>query len=303
MSFVAVAVAGAAVIGAGAAMYSSSQQANAAREGAQTQSESADAALQLQWEQYQQQRADLAPWRETGGRALGQLERLARQGPPRFGAFRGPAPLQLGAYQFTPPTAEDMQRDPGYQFRLQEGQKALERSAAARGGLLSGGFAKGLERYAQDVGSQEYGNVYQRALGENQLRYGRALGQNQSAYDRALQAYQTNYNAQMGQWQQRLAPWQTLAGFGGSAAQQTAQLGGHYAQNAGDLLTGQGAALAAGQMGAANAWAQGLGSASQTLGQGLGGLGMYMGMRQPQYPSTPPYAGAGNTQPYDPWAW
>ncbi len=52
--------------------------------------------------------------------------------------------------------------DPGYGFRIGEGQRALERSAAARGGLLSGGFGRKLTRYAQDYASNEYTNVYNR---------------------------------------------------------------------------------------------------------------------------------------------
>jgi hypothetical protein len=52
--------------------------------------------------------------------------------------------------------------DPGYEFRLGEGMKALERGAAARGGLLSGGFARKALRVAQDYASNEYQNVYNR---------------------------------------------------------------------------------------------------------------------------------------------
>jgi len=52
--------------------------------------------------------------------------------------------------------------DPGYAFRLGEGTKALERSAAARGGLLSGGTGKALTRYGQEFGSQEFQNAYNR---------------------------------------------------------------------------------------------------------------------------------------------
>lgn len=54
------------------------------------------------------------------------------------------------------------QADPGYEFRINEGMKALERGAAARGGLLSGGFARKSLRYAQDYASNEYQNVYNR---------------------------------------------------------------------------------------------------------------------------------------------
>lgn len=297
MSFLAVGVAGAVAVAGTVA--STAIQAGAAKKSAETQAESADQAIALQREQFQQQREDIGPWREAGVRGLGQFERLARQGPPRVDPFTAPRTLDPSRFAFTPPTAEDLARDPSYQFRLAEGQKALERSAAARGGLLGGGFARALERYAQDVASTEYGNVYAREMGENQLRYGRALTQNETAMARALQQYQTRYNVGMGQWQNRMAPWQALAGFGQTAATNMAQLGGEYANQAGNLLTGQGAALAAGQMGAANAWSQGLGSLSGIAQQGLSNY--YLG-RQMQ-PPPPPTAGGyrQSSTPYDPW--
>ena len=55
--------------------------------------------------------------------------------------------------------------DPGYEFRIGEGGRALERGAAASGGLLSGGFARKMTRYAQDYASNEYTNVYNRIAG------------------------------------------------------------------------------------------------------------------------------------------
>ena len=89
MSFLAVGVsAGVAVAGT---VASSAIQAGAAKKAGKQQAKSADAALELQREQYEQQRADLAPWRSAGGRALGQLERLAQQGPPRMNPWRAPA--------------------------------------------------------------------------------------------------------------------------------------------------------------------------------------------------------------------
>ena len=97
--------------------------------------------------------------------------------------------------------------DPGYNFRIGEGQRALERGAAARGGLLSGGFGRKLTRYAQDYASNEYTNVYNRisniaglgqvagqASGEAALYAGRQMGNaaqagaNASAYGRQGQA-------------------------------------------------------------------------------------------------------------------
>lgn len=95
--------------------------------------------------------------------------------------------------------------DPGYGFRMAEGEKALERSAAARGGLVSGRTGKELLRYGQDFASNEYSK----------------------AFDRYNLNRTTKYNFLAGP-----------AGLGQTAAQQTAQLGMGYANNYADLLTG-----------------------------------------------------------------
>jgi hypothetical protein len=74
------------------------------------------------------------------------------------------APDYVAPAPFAAPTAADMGQDPGYQFRLSEGQKALERSGAARGVTNTGGNMKGLLDYGQQAASQEYGKVYDRNL-------------------------------------------------------------------------------------------------------------------------------------------
>jgi hypothetical protein len=58
---------------------------------------------------------------------------------------------------------------PGFQFRISEGQKALERSAAARGTLLTGGTLKAITRYGQDFASNEYNNRYNQLYGLSNL--------------------------------------------------------------------------------------------------------------------------------------
>jgi hypothetical protein len=155
----------------------------------------------------------------------------------------------------------DVTQDPSYQFRLQEGQKALERSAAAKGTLLTGGTAKALARYGQDYASTEYGNVYNRALGENTEAYRRLFGE------------------QVNRGNQLLG----LAQLGSGAAGQQANLGSAYgaqasnilnsqATNLSDLVTGAGNARAAGTLAQGNAWAQGLGGATNA---GMNALQMY----------------------------
>ena len=67
-------------------------------------------------------------------------------------------------------TQADYQADPGYAFRISEGQKALDRQAAARGGLISGGALKAAQRYGQEMGSQEYSNAYNRFRDTQGLR-------------------------------------------------------------------------------------------------------------------------------------
>ena len=115
---------------------------SAAKSAASTQAAAADRAAELQNQQYQQTREDLAPYRAAGQTALNALTPLATN-YQKFG---------MGQFQ----------QDPGYAFRLSEGQKALDRQAAARGGLISGGALKAAQRYGQDMGSQEYMNAFNR---------------------------------------------------------------------------------------------------------------------------------------------
>jgi hypothetical protein len=96
---------------------------------------------------------------DNAGGPLGDIARVAgkeagRQYDEAVGQGNVPQLADYPAYSF--------KGDPGYQFRMDEGMKALERGAAARGGLLSGGFARKSLRYAQDYASNEYQNVYNR---------------------------------------------------------------------------------------------------------------------------------------------
>lgn len=178
---------------------------SSARSAASTQADAAGRAADLQYQMFKEQQALQEPWRKAGETALNKLIPAATEYTP------------FGIAQF--------QQDPGYAFRLGEGQKALERSAAARGGLLSGAAGKALTRYGQEMGSQEYQNAFNR--------------------------YQAERAA-------RLQPLQSLAGVGQTAAQQLGGAAGTYGTNVGNLMTGAGAAQAAGQIGAANALTGGL---------------------------------------------
>jgi hypothetical protein len=115
--------------------------------------------------------------------------------------------------------------DPGYQFRLKEGMKALENSASARGNLLSGGTLKGIQRYGQDMASTEYQNAFNRYQAE---RAG------------------------------TLNPYQSLAGQGQTTANTIGNLGMNYANQAGEAYQGAANARASGYVGQANALNQGI---------------------------------------------
>ena len=125
-----------------------------------------------------------------------------------------------------------LQRAPGYQFRLGESLKALERSAANRGTLLTGGTLKALSRFAQDYASNEYDKRAQQLQGVAGMGYN-AVGQQ--------------------------------AGLGSAYGAQAGGLLGQQAQGVGDLLTQQGNAAAQGTVSAADAWQQGLGGAANAL--------------------------------------
>jgi hypothetical protein len=206
MTWVATAIVGSAVVGA-----------STAKSAAKTQAAAAGQAADIQQQQYEQTRADQAPYREAGYKALAELQRTAGNVPNAF---------KFGA--------GDYQADPGYAFRLAEGQKALDRQAAARGGLISGGALRAAQRYGQEMGSQEFGNAYNRAL---------------TGYNTGVASENQLYNRQAG-----------LAGIGQTSTNLVGQASQNYATNVGNLMTGAGAAQAAGQVGMANALTGGLGT-------------------------------------------
>ena len=94
--------------------------------------------------------------------------------------------------RFAAPSYEQAMQDPGYQFRLQQGQQALENAAAAKGMLRTGGTMKGLLDYNQASASQEYDKSYGRALGEYRLGYGQEVEANREKYAREAQKFGMN---------------------------------------------------------------------------------------------------------------
>lgn len=127
-----------------------SKQLKAADRAADTSAAVSREATDLQRQMYYEGVARQQPWLQAGQIALNKLI-------PEATNYQN-----FGMEQF--------KQDPGYAFRISEGMKALERSAAARGGLLSGAAMKGIQRYGQDMASQEYMNAFNRYQVEREAR-------------------------------------------------------------------------------------------------------------------------------------
>lgn len=128
----------------------------------------------------------------------------------------------------------DFQSDPGYQFRQSEGEKGLQRAASAQGGIGSGKFLKDAMNFNQGLASQDYG----------------------AAFDR-FNVGQTNiFN--------RLA---SASGIGQTAANQTGAAASNFGSQIGSNIMGAGNALAAGQVGSANAFNNAVGQGSSMYQQ------------------------------------
>lgn len=238
----AIASVGDAVIGANASKYAADQQAQSAKYG-----------IDVQNSQFNKTQENEAPWLAAGRTALDQLTAGTAPGgslvTPFGETYQTPAAFD-GGPAFTAPTLDNT-NDPGYAFRLQQGQQAIERGAAASGGAFSGGTLKALTRYGQDYASNEYGNVYNRALQGYQTNFADRLNAYNTNTATGLQGYQTRFNAyqtNQGNQYNRLA---ALSGTGQTAVGQLAQAGQANANAVSDLATQAGNARAAGALGIA----------------------------------------------------
>lgn len=194
--------AGTAYLGQQANKQAAQQTANAIARGADTTAASTAAALQYLREGRDQARTDLAPYREGGAADYSALRSL------------------IGT---------NYQQSPGYQFAFDEGQRAIDRGASARGMLGSGARARELVRYGTGMAQQDYGNWLSR-----------------------LQGLASAGQAATGQGA-------TLAAATGGQQASTAQQGGSALSN---LLVQGGQAQAQGTVGQANALLGGVNTAA-----------------------------------------
>jgi len=226
MSGVATAIVGGAVVGG----YLTSQ---ASKSAAQTQADAANRATDAQAAALERQLELQKPFTTAGTTAVNQLSKMTQPGGAATKEFAY-APFSYNQYT-----------DPGTQFRVQQGLNAMNATAAARGGLISGNALKAGQDYGQAQGSQEYGAAFNRYL------------QN---YANAQNTFQMNRN-------NLLDPLKFLTNIGQAGASNQAANVGSFGSSQAANITGAANAQAAGQIGSANAYAN-------AIGQGIGGYQM-----------------------------
>lgn len=191
-----------------------------------------DQTLGLQREMFNKQIENLSSYKEAG--EVGQtrlLELLGLGGDAKAPGF-GSATTAFKVPGFDPKTlfqefnAAEMEKDPGYAFRVGEGQKAIERSTAARGGLQSGAALKAAAEYGQSMGSQEYGNAYNRFMANKAFQ--------SQEFGNAFNRFTTERGNQ-------LAPLVSLQGVGQAAAAGQANAAGNLASGGSQAIQGAGA--------------------------------------------------------------
>jgi len=222
------AIIGSAVIGAGASYMGGKAQAKATSAASQTTAAAQTYATNIQKKQFEQTRQDQEPWRIAGEKALRVI-----QDTPDF--------------EFTAENFEQF-KDPAFDFRMEEGINALDRSAASRGRLFSGAQAKAVTRYGSNLASEEYTNAFNRAL--------------------------TTRNV-------NLAKEQSLAGIGQSATNVVSQAGERTAANIGNIATQGAQQQANSAVSGGNALANAYGNVAQSANQGIGNYLLFQRSQQP----------------------
>ena len=250
-------VAAAIGVSAVAGLAGSVMQSDAASSAADAQAQAAANSTALQKQMFDKQVELQAPFRTGGLTAQNQLLTLLGLNPGTTTADGSALPAGLNVNTSSPDfgkyakdfSMSDFQADPGYAFRLDQGNKALNAAAAARGGMISGNALTAAQNYGQQAGSQEYQNAYNR--------------------------YQTNRANQ-------LQPLQSLMGIGQTSTNALTNAAGAYGTAAGNNALAAGNAQAAGMIGGANAWAGGLNNLGKAFNTGIysgafGGSGGFSG--------------------------
>lgn len=212
-----------------------------------------DAAIRAQMAQQEAEAAQ----REAAARADPAFGSLAQQFE-----FERYTPEQYTPAEKFSYTGEDLYNDPSYKFRLEQGQRALDRQGAAAGRFLSGGQLQASSNYNQDAASQEFQNAYARAantFGTNETNRFNAFSTNETNRANAFRGNEANrFNAYQANFTNTVNPLLSLAGSGQVAAQSLGNAGQQTATLLGNNLMGAANASGAAGIAGANAINQGL---------------------------------------------
>lgn len=256
MTWVAVAVAGSAVVGAYASNQASKTQADAANRAADIQTQ--------QWQASQQQQQ---PYRTSGYAGLNYMAGMLPGESPTYdmqGNYAGQtqgsgyllqAPEEyrwMPEYEKFGPAQLTENLAPGYAFRLKQGQGQVGAMSNLSGGTMSGNTLRGLQDYTQNFASNEYGNALKQYMDQYALGINSHIAQSAQSFNQS-QTGQTNiYN--------RLA---SLAGLGQTSLGQTTGPGVISAGQVGQNVVNAGTAQASGTVGVANALTGGANTLAQ----------------------------------------
>ena len=261
------------------------QQAGNAQQGMQNAVGTANTTL---GNVFQGQTANLNPYLQTGSTAATNL-----------GAALSPGGALTTT--FTAPTAQQVQNTPGYQFQLAQGNQAVQRLAAASGGLQSGGTLKSLDQYSQGLASTYYQNAFNNALQGYQTNYQNTLGSLMAGTNVGLQGTNMYNQAAMNYGNLSGANLMSGAQYEGNVGMQGAgmnlqgqeasgQLGVQGMTSAGNFYMGGAQGYAAGQAGSAQAWQGALNGFAGAMG------GMATGLKAP---ASSGFTSYGSASPFD----
>lgn len=249
------------VIGAVGSILGGNAAASGANAAANASRAASDRATDLQKEMFYKNVEMQEPWRAAGTDAVNVLRSALLTGGLNSPLLK---PYQEQQFNYT--------ADPGYAFRLAQGQQAMDRSAAAAGGLQSGAALKAAARYGQDMGSQEYGNAWNRFQADQTNKYNRHNTSQDNIFNRLSGLAGTG---------QKTA--NALGNAGANMASNVGNIGMSNAANQGNAAIARGNANASMYGGVGNALAYGLGSSGgggnilTSLYGGLGGMGSGIG--------------------------
>lgn len=279
MAWIATAVVGAAAIGGAVKAYSASQAAGAQVDAAGRATQQAYGAAQegLKYIQsyYDQGQSQLKPYQQLGQAGIDQLN-------AKLPGLTTPLPVSQEQLDLQKPldiNQQTLETLPGYQFALQQGLKATQNSAAARGLGTSGAALKGAANFTQGLADQNYNNYFQTEMANRQ-----------AASNRYQQVWQDNQTGQQTAYDRLMG----IIGAGESAATAGASIASKAGDSTSKLIQGAGNTAAAATTNAGNAEAAGInaiGGAVSDAANNIGGFMAYKGL----YGKTPGYVPSGGS--------